>query len=81
MTFYEFLVKNADPIKAEKSKVSQYAIELSGVINRFIPKFPKANRDRKTIENAFKNAMGENYDLYMFETVWQAYEWDKLFDD
>ena len=79
MTFYDFLKSKADPYKASQSKVCQYALELLHITERIA--FPKANKDRKTVERAFKNALKEDYDSYMFETVWDAYESEKFYDD
>ena len=73
-TFYEFL---GESTTSTNTQLRKYASALYGYINT-LPKFPKKNRDRKTVERSLKASMGEHFDSFMFEYVWQAYEQRKM---
>lgn len=73
-TFYEFLEESTT---ATNTRLQKYASALYGYINT-LSKFPKKNKDRKTVEQSLKASMGEHFDSYMFEYVWQSYEQKKI---
>ena len=73
-TFYEFLEESTT---STNTRLQKYASALYGYINT-LSKFPKKNRDRKTVERSLKVSMGEHFDSFMFEYVWQAYEQKKM---
>lgn len=73
-TFYEFLEESTT---STNTRLQKYASALYGYINT-LSKFPKKNKDRKTVEQSLKASMGETFDSFMFEYVWQAYEQKKM---
>lgn len=73
-TFYEFLEESTT---STNTRLQKYASALYGYINT-MSKFPKKNKDRKTVEQSLKASMGEHFDSYMFEYVWQSYEQKKI---
>ncbi len=65
LTFYDFMMSD----KADNEKYVAYR----NIIND-MPKFPKANIDRKTIEGAFKRFLGDTFDEILFDKAWSDYE-------
>lgn len=70
LTFYDFMFSR----EPERHKF----VALRNVINS-IPKFPKANSDRKTVETSMRKHMGDAFDEYLFNQAWACYEQEKLF--
>lgn len=65
LTFYDFMI--SDKVDGEKY------VAYRNVIND-MPKFPKANIDRKTIESAIKRFLGDTFDEVLFDKAWSDYE-------
>lgn len=70
LTFYDFMFSR----EPERHKY----VALRTVIDS-MPKFPKANTDRKTIETAFRRFMNDTFDEYLFNQAWEGYQAEKLF--
>ncbi len=65
LTFYDFMI--SDKVDGETY------VAYRNVIND-MPKFPKANIDRKTIESAIKRFLGDTFDEVLFDKAWSDYE-------